>query len=404
MTAELAPRPAHVPPERVYDFDYYNAPGSDRDVHRAWKRLHEEAPDIFWTPRYGGHWVVTRGEDLELMQMHYDRFSHRKYRIPYDPAMANEPMLPLAEDPPVSTPFRALIAPAFLPKVVARLEEHVRDVAIKAIEEFLPRGECEFVSEFASVLPIVVFLEMMGLPLDNARWLLEQTEIGIRSNSIEKRAAAHAAIKGYLTRFTDERAANPGDDIISKIVAAEIDGRPITHAEVMGVCTLLMAGGLDTVTSMLGFVAWHLARNPEQRRELIEHPELIRNAVEELIRRYGLANNVRMATHDFEYNGVQFKEGEQILIPTALYGLDERKVDDPLKVDFHREFPIPHAAFGNGVHTCPGATLARRELRIFLEEWLKRIPDFQVKPGTTPVTACGGVNTVKELHLSWRAA
>ena len=277
-------------------------------------------------------------------------------------------------------------------------------MAIEAIERFVPRGECEFVSEFARVLPIVVFLRMVDIPLADAPWLLEQTELSVRSNSLDERRAAHAAVKGYLVGYIDERRVNPGDDLISKISTSQIDGRPITQKEALSVCRLLMAGGLDTVASMLGFVARFLAEHPAHRHELIHHPGLMRNAVEELIRRHGLPNTARMITHDFEYKGVQFKEGEQVLIANSLFGLDERKVENPLEVDFHREFPIPHAAFGNGVHTCPGATLARREIKIFLEEWLKRIPDFGIKPGTTPVTSSGSVNTVKELYLSWPTA
>lgn len=402
MTSEIAARPAHVPPERVYDFDFFDPPGADRDVHLAWKRLHEEAPDIFWTPHYGGHWVATRGDDIETIQIDYERFSHRlKYRIPHDPQADDNPSLPLNLDPPRSTPFRALIAPAFLPKVVAAIEAQVRQVAIETIEGFLPRGECEFVSEFARVLPIVVFLRMVDLPLKDAPWLLAQTEVGVRSNSLERRRESHQAIREYLEGYIEQRVADPGDDLISKIATAQVEGRAITRDETLSVCQLLMAGGLDTVASMLGFVARFMATHPDHRRELIAHPELMRNAVEELIRRHGLPNTARMITHDFEYKGVQFKEGEQILIANSLFGMDERKVENPMEVDFHREFPIQHAAFGNGVHTCPGAILARREIKIFLEEWLKRIPDFEIKPGTTPVTSSGSVNTVKELHLTW---
>ncbi|MBV9996714.1 MAG: cytochrome P450 [Caulobacteraceae bacterium] len=401
MDAAVAQRPAHVPPERVFDFDFYHPPGAEQDVHLAWKRLHEVAPDIFWTPRNGGHWVATRAEDIEEIQLDHERFSHRMHHIPFNRATADDPSLPLGVDPPDQAPYRALIAPAFLPRVVSAVEASVREVAIEAIEGFLPRGECEFVSEFARVLPIVVFLRMVDLPLADAPKLLALTDDIVRSGSLERRTAATRAVKDYLGRWVDERTLKPGSDLISQIATAEIEGRPITRKEALSVSQLLMGGGLDTVASMLGFIALFMARRPEHRRELIDHPERYRIAVEELIRRHGLPNTARMITHDFVYKGVQFRQGEQIQIPNSLFGLDERKVADPMEVDFGRPMPILHAAFGNGVHTCPGAVLARREIAVFLQEWLKRIPDFQIKPGTTPVTASGMVNTVRELHLSW---
>jgi len=325
------------------------------------------------------------------------------HHIPFNPDNFDDPALPLGVDPPAQAPYRALISPAFLPRVVAKLEDSVRRVAVETVERLAPRGECEFMQDFARVLPIVVFLRMVDLPFEDAGKLMSLAEEVVRSGTVERRTAANRAMKQYVARWVDERMAEPRDDLISQIAKAEIEGRPISRKEALSVCQLLLAGGLDTVASMLGFVALFLARSPRHRHELIEHPELMRNAVEELIRRHGLPNTARMITHDFVYKGVQFKQGEQIQIPNSLFGLDERKVEDPLEVNFRREFPIPHAAFGNGVHTCPGAVLARRELAIFLQTWLERIPDFEVKPGTTPVSASGMVNTVRELWLTWPA-
>jgi len=165
-----------------------------------------------------------------------------------------------------------------------------------------------------------------------------------------------------------------------------------------------MFGGLDTVASMLGFIARFLALNPGHRRQIVERLDdeaFLKHAVEELLRRHGIANTARIVAQDTELGGVQLKAGDVILPPNLLVGLDERAVEDPTRVDFARPFPIRHATFGNGVHTCPGAVLARRELQVFLQEWLRRIPDFEIKPGTTPVAATGMVNGVLKLELSW---
>ena len=163
---------------------------------------------------------------------------------------------------------------------------------------------------------------------------------------------------------------------------------------------LLLVGGLDTVASAMGFAARFLATSEAHRRELIEHPERIPDAVEELLRRFPVVNAGRVVVRDMEYKGVEMRAGDQIIMPTTLHGVDDRKFDDPLKVDFARPTPI-HSTFGNGAHRCPGSLLARTELKIFLEEWLKRIPDFRIKPGTTPQVRAGVNATLCSLQLVW---
>jgi cytochrome P450 len=182
-----------------------------------------------------------------------------------------------------------------------------------------------------------------------------------------------------------------------------VGDRPITPEETFNLLTLVLFGGLDTVASMLGFLCRFLALHPEHRRDLVAHPDLQKNAVEELIRRHGVSNTARYITHDFVHNGVQFRGGDLIQVPNTLFGLDERVNADPIRVDFRRE-PVRHAAFGNGPHTCPGAVLARREIAVFLDEWLKRIPEFSIKPGSKPQMASGHVNGVTRLELVWDPA
>jgi cytochrome P450 len=394
-------KPDHVPEHLVYDVDFFNLIVGSEDAQEAWRRLQQDLPDIFWTPRYVGHWVATRAEDIKTIQLDHEHFSHSGN----NPArLTDELNAMLNMDPPEHTPYRRLITPAFLPKAVTNLEKHARDVAIQLIEKLAPRGECEFISEFAKVLPIVVFLAMVDLPLEDREMFLPWAEDAVRSPFPERQMAARQKMAAYLGKYIDERTANPGEDLISTVAKGRIGDRPITRKEIVSTCVLLLFGGLDTVASILGFIARFLAQNPEHRHRIIEDPAIITVAVEELIRRHGLPNTFRELTQDYLYKGVLLKKGDYIQIPNSLFGLDERLVADPLKVDFDRERPIPHAAFGNGPHTCPGAVLARREIRVFLEEWLKRIPDFQIKPGTQPVIATGLVNGVLELKLSWDPA
>lgn len=391
--------PAHVPAELVADFDYVRPDGVDEDLHLAWKNAQDTLPDIFWTIRNGGHWVVTRAEDIKAVQLDHERFSHQRATIG---GPTEGPGGLVSMDPPEHGPYRLLVSPAFSPKAVAELEPVVRETTVALTEQLLPKGECEFVGDFAKVLPVVVFLGTVDLPLTDRDTLLPLAEKMIRPRSPQEHGESHAEMAGYLAGVLAGRSERPGDDLLSKFVTAKIKGEPIAFDAAVALSKTVLSGGLDTVASMLGFVARFLALNPGHRRQLTDDPALVPNAVEELIRRHGLVNTARVVTRDMEFKGVQLKKGEQVLVPNHLYGLDERQVDNPLEVDFTRPSPQQHyAAFGNGPHRCPGSFLARTELTVFLQEWLPRIPDFGIKPGTTPRMASGSVNTTHELHLVW---
>ncbi len=163
-----------------------------------------------------------------------------------------------------------------------------------------------------------------------------------------------------------------------------------------------MLAGLDTVVNFLGFAMMHMARSPDQRRELVAQPELIPEAVEELLRRFPIVTMAREVVGDFEYRGVFLKKGDMIATPTPLGGIDDQANACPMDVDFHRQ-TREHVTFGNGSHRCPGAFLARAEIRITLEEWLRRIPEFEIEPGHPISFTPGGVAVVDALPLLWKA-
>lgn len=394
--------PDNVPPELVTDFDFFalDALGKE-DIQLAWATLHD-GPDIVWTPHNGGHWIATRAEDIDVMQLDHERFSHKHFNLPKNDM--DQHSLPLGLDPPVHGAYRKLIMPAFTPRSLKALEEVARTTARDLVAAIAPRGHCEFIEDFAKVLPINVFLGMVDLPTEHREFLLPWAEVAVRSSDVAERFDVHQKMRAYLTPYIEARMANPGDDIISMVITGDIGGRQPGRDEVFGMATLLLFGGLDTVASQLGFIAHHLARNPQQRHELIEQPQLRQNATEELLRRYGLPNTARSIIHDFEYKGIQFRAGDMIQLPKCLYGLDDRRNSDPETVDFHRKpSTIKHAAFGAGPHTCPGAVLARREIMVFMDEWLGQIPDFTIDAEKPLVMKSGPVNGVLELHLKWDA-
>lgn len=402
MDSPVAAIPSHVPSELIFDFDVYNPPGAREDYQLALKQLHyQSCPEIFWTPRNGGHWVATRGEDIYAIFADHEHFSNHVLTVPKS-RQGPIPLYPIFADPPEHTAYRALINPTFSPKGVAALEAKARELAIRLVEELKPRGGCEFVTEFAQHLPIEIFMMIVDVPAEDRKQLLEWADGMVRPERHEDVHQTIRQIFAYSAAKIAERRARPGEDLISRLTRSEVNGRPLTDDEIVGMVSLVLIGGMDTVASAMSFAAHFLARSLQHRRQLIEHPELIPKAVDELLRRFPIVNQGRCVKQDFVYKGIRMKEGDMIVMPTTLHGLDERKFPNPLEVDFTRPTPI-HSTFGNGPHRCPGSNLGRTEIKVFLQEWLKRIPDFEVKPGAKVGMSSGVNGTIYELPLVWSA-
>jgi cytochrome P450 len=397
----LTERPAHVPPECVVDFDYFHPPGMERgeDVYIALGHLHE-LPDILWTPRNGGHWIATRAEDMRWIRSEPLLFSHKEQVVPA--GMMHNLMPPTNIDPPYHARFRAVLNPFFTPTAVNRLEDSIRATTIELIEGFRQAGRCEFVEDFARIMPVVVFLNMLELPTERRAQFLRWGRGYINAPDHESKDRAAATVAAFLTGVLDEREANPGTDLFSSIAAWRRNPRFQSEEEVIGMAMVSFLAGLDTVTGLLSFTALHLATHPEARRRLIEEPQIVPQAAEEYIRRHGLSNSGRLITDDVTRKGVSMKQGEILLVVDALCSLDERTCTDAAQVKFDRTDAV-NDTFGNGVHRCVGEHLARLELRVFLEEWMARIPDFRIDPDRPPMTYSGPVIGVSQLGLIWES-
>jgi cytochrome P450 len=226
--------------------------------------------------------------------------------------------------------------------------------------------------------------------------------MSVRPKQPEDRNFAFQEIHKYLAKVVEGRRAKPGTDLLSGVVTARVAGNAIPYDDLLSILTNLMFGGLDTVASSLGFAAKYLAENPDKRRQLVEQPKLCTNAADELLRMFAPSSTARVIIRDITYRGLEFKENDRIYIRPILHGMDERKFPDPLTANWERpNLALHYAAFGNGPHRCPGATLARSEMRIFLEEWLARIPDFEIDPARRPGFGAGMVNAVLHLPLVW---
>ena len=397
--AELSPRPAHVPEHLVVDYNLYEPPheiSSDIQVDIA-RRL-QAGPDIVWTPRNGGHWLLVRAEDIDQAQRNGQLFSMREVTVP----KGTTPFVnvPLETDDPEHMAYRGVLQPAFSPVEILKMEAEVRDLAVRLIEGFRERGHCEFVSEFAAVLPIVIFMRLADLPDGDRADLMAWSDAAVHPTSFENRQWGYGEMARYVENLMVERANSDAGDVISQIMRAQVFERPLTHDEQhsLGMNTLL--GGLDTVMSTMGFIASFLARYPKHRRQLIDNPAMIPKAIDELMRYHGATGTARVVTEDAIYKGVTFKEGDRVLIQTMFHGQDPRRFPDPEVVDFQRK-DVRHAAFGQGTHRCIGALLARMEMRIFIEEWLARIPDFSIAADARPVVERGMVNSMRKLPLAW---
>jgi cytochrome P450 len=410
----MAERPAHVPPERVVDFDIYNPPGVEAGFHAAWAALHAQGvPDLVWTPHNGGHWVATRGRLISAVYEDYARFSNRTMLVPKLPMPDGRDarhIVPSYIDPPEHRPYRNLLNSTFAPKAISTIEGKIRDIAVALIEKVRACGRCDFISDYAEMLPIQVFMSLVELPLSDAPMLKSWAEritnprkgasVEETRHSIEE---AHELLHAYLAPHIEARLGGDGDDMFSRMINGRIGDRPLTKSEMRDMCTQVMFGGLDTVVNSLGFVMLHLATTPAHREALAADPAGIPAAIDEFIRRYPVVTVGREVRDDMVLDGVQLMRGEMIMAPTPLAGLDDRLNERPFDVDFERPC-IEHTSFGNGVHRCPGAQLARTELRITLEEWLARIPGLEVAPGAR-VSFRGGVvgRIEKPLPLVWAA-
>lgn len=401
MATQAIARPANVPADRVIDFDLYDFPVEGLEYQGSMREIFRSKPgDMLWSPRNGGHWIAKTNELVATVLADNDHFSSRRIMVSSEDT-DRPPLVPLQLDPPAHAPYRALLQAALSPKAVGKLGERARELSIELIEGFKADGHCEFIGQFAQHLPIAIFMEIVGLPAEDRPYLTEVAETAMRGETEAVRNEAAGKLMFYGMGKVAERRANPGSDLISTIAQAEVGGKPIDDFSLTGMILLLLLGGLDTVASTLGFYAQFLATHPEHRRQLVEHPELIPNANEELLRRFPIAILAREVRADVELAGVQLKAGDMVLVPTPMDGLDEHKFAEPLDVDFNREKPGANSTFGGGVHRCVGSMLARTELRIFLEEWLKRIPDFAIKPGTHPKVSARSVATITSLELVW---
>lgn len=397
-------RPAHVPPERCIDFDIYQPLRAGRDFHGSWQALQQTCPvDVVWTPRNGGHWLVLRGKLVSKVLSDYANFSNHTVLVPKETAGEAYRLLPLSLDPPEHAPFRNLLNSGLSPRAISTVEDAIRKLTVSLVEGLRPAGRCNFTKDFAEQLPIRIFMQIVALPIEDKPKLKYLADQFTRPDGTMEYADVVRLFREYIRPVIDARRGTDGADMLSRMINGKVGDRPLTDEEAANLCIQVLVGGLDTVVNFMGFVMLFFARNPQARHALATNPDTIRAAINELARRFPLVTVGREIRHDMEFEGVSLKQGEMIVAPTILHGLDDTENGDPFKVDFARSV-IRHSTFGAGSHTCPGAHLARTETRILLEEWLARIPEFSVVPDYEIRYTGGIVGSVDSLPLIWDVA
>ncbi|WP_234825441.1 cytochrome P450 [Mycolicibacter senuensis] len=314
--------------------------------------------------------------------------------------------IPIMLDPPEHTKWRHVLGSYFSPGRVTAMLDDQRRLAGELIDALVPKGGCDFVTDIAQVFPATVFLNIMGMPLTKLDeflgWedmILHTDEVGEAANAT--RFAGMLKVQEYFSGLIAERRANPdpdAQDIVSNAVEWTIDGAPATDLEILNCLLLLFMAGLDTVTSQVSYAMLHLATHPADRARLVAEPALTAHAIEELLRAYPIVQTARKATRDMDFHGCPVKTGDMALFPLAAAGRDPDAYPDARKVDFDRKV-VRHLSFGAGPHRCLGSHLARQELTVLLQEWHRRIPEYEVVG--QPTEHGGQVWGLDTLQLSW---
>jgi cytochrome P450 len=373
--------------------------------HPAWKELVARCPVA--RSAGSGTPVITRYADALRALRSPEIFSSE---MEGELALGTErPMIPQQIDPPEQTRYRRILDPHFSRRRMEPLEAEIRAHARELIEAVRSRGSCEFDSAFAVPLPCSAFLALMGLPRAELATFLELKDGIIRPEMLrdgrdakQVRRESGAKIYAIFDRLANERRAEPRSDTMSYLVQVDFEGRPLTREEVLDISFILFLGGLDTVTATLGCGVAYLARHPELRRRLAGHPEEIPDAVEEFLRHESPVMTVpRVAKQDVAIEGETIRKGELVMILLGSANNDPAEFGDPsLQCPRERN---RHLAFGAGPHRCLGSHLARMELRIGFEEWLARIPEFEIAAGEKPLVS-PGIREYRYLPLVWDPA
>lgn len=369
------------------DFDH-TRPEYAQHAPQVWEELRERCP-VAHTDRFGGAWLPVRHEDVTAIARDTDHFSSEGVIVSEFRPEGLAPMgyaPPITSDPPFHATARRLLLPAFAPKEIDRWETATRRACRELLDEIIATGatEVDAAVQYTQHIPVRVIAEMLGVPRedgDKFRTFIHRI-LEAPGSFASSELTYEDTLDYYLNMTIADRRANPtdGTDLISYLLGCEMDGEPLSDDHIRGTIGLLIIAGIDTTWSAIGASLWHLAQTPDDRRRLIEDPDVMVFAIEELLRFYAPVTMARIVAEGAE--GTEIGEcpvdaRDWVLLPFPAANRDPDAFDDADRVVLDRQ-RNRHLAFGVGIHRCIGSNLARMELRVALEEWLTRIPDFEL--------------------------
>jgi cytochrome P450 len=387
------------------DFDVLD-PGYIADPFGVWDQLRAKCP-IAHTNRRGSTWLPTRYEDVTAIAHDVVHFSSLEVAvIPFDGDDPEEPVLPyglppISADPPLHTWTRRLLLPWFSHQRVNGYETMTRALCSSLIDRFMPDGRADAATDYAQQIPVRVIASILGVPDTHADmftgWVRDVLEF---ADDPERRARGVEGLISYFLEEISHRRERPGDDLLSFLLQSEIDGAPVEQSLVLGTAALVLIAGVDTTWSAIGSSLWHLATHPDDRQRLVTEPELMPFAIEELLRAYSPVTMARIVTTDVEFAHCPMKAGDKILMNFPAANRDPEAFDNADKVVLDRAVNR-HVAFGSGIHRCAGSNLARMELRVALEEWLRRLPEYHLEEGRDVTWAGGQVRGPRTIPVAF---
>jgi cytochrome P450 len=362
------------------DWDHFN-PQWVEDPFPIWDELRSRCP-VAHSLRYeDGAYFPSRYDDVREIAYDSEHFSSRRV-IVREQKIDTVPNPPITSDPPEHTPARKVLLPAFTPQAVAKLEPRTRSLCRELLDAIGDATTCDAALQYSQHIPVRVIVHMLGLPeTDGDRfrdWIHRVLEVGPTNPQVALQTLQEMTL--YFKGHVEARMAKPGDDLISFLLQARMDGQPLTPPHLLGTLRLILIAGIDTTWSAIGASLWHLATHPEDRRRLVAEPSLMPTAIEEFLRAYAPVTMAREVVKETAIGGCTFKEKGQVLLSFPAANRDPAKFPQADKVLIDRA-ENPHAAFGLGRHRCLGSNLARMEMTVAVEEWLARFPQFRLADG-----------------------
>ena len=369
-----------VPKELLSDFDIVGDAGLAVDPQqRLLETLARDPRDIFYTPHNGGHWIVTSHELGRQILSNAELFGSFPIGVPAN--FEQRPrLIPLESDAAEHRRYRRLLLPIFEPTAVERLQSSVNELANQILDDVLLEKEFDFLWKVAKPISMGLFVSQIGLDPSMLDQFYEWETGFYRAPSLQERLVCGEKIAVYLRDVVNAHLAEPRDDIVSMLLNVEVEGEKLSLDEVHAICYLLFLASVDTVAVMLSFITRHLARDQTLFAYLKADQKRIGDSVDELLRMHAFINLNRICATDVKFHGVQFREGDNIVIPSFVTDRDERVFASPdsFNPDRSKRERNQHHAFGAGAHKCVGLHLAKMEVRSVLEALIKRVDHIEL--------------------------